>query len=296
MSRTKTIDPEKAEAAKVALVAAREEAQKAKDNHGLSIQKSIEKGGEIARQTFGADMLISDLSKVMGKMVCNSMSVTNVGLLVSDGYQPTEQEVTVALSGLCGINDETSKLKTSIMWIIGDTALLAERFEGGMDRVVAQAISEHGLVKHTVAQAISLSREFPYGHRIPGAPASHHLELKNYRSGIKVAGAYDEIVHDLRKSIEEGRCMSCGDLRERLSAVSTGNRKRREAEPNDKEFLYINEDSEVFRLTHVDKDICSSGKFLVINITDGEVLDANGRVHYTIPEFDPSKLNGSKLP
>jgi len=182
MSKQK-VDPE---AVKEALILARKTAEEAKANHGLSITRAVEKGEGLARQTFGSDQLTEYLGTAMREGVNGGIAVTSTGLTLADGYFPTEQEVSSAVSQLCKTKEETAKFITTLSWSIGDAALLSENFEGGIDRVVAQAISERGVTKFTVMQMVRVCRAFPYGQRIPGASITHHQE--SYRVNPQLGG------------------------------------------------------------------------------------------------------------
>lgn len=271
------------------LLAARKAAGvEARENHGLAVHRSIQKGDQIALKTFGVDLMITDLNKAIGRLINPSLSVTPIGLVAANEYCPTELEVTDTLTALTGISEENKKLQTTISWAIGDAALMAERFDGGVDRVVVQAIKERGVTKHTVRQAIRACREYPYEERIAGASISHHQEILNYRSGIKDKAKLRALLDELRESAKTDDLMSCHTLRERLSEISTTARNLRE-DHNRQTYLYISEDGEIRFSEVLHEEVCSKGSHLVINVTKLEKLGPEGEREYSIPQFQPEK-------
>jgi len=285
------------EAEAMAKEKAKADAAKLNEAHGLAIAKATQKGIAIARKAFGADGLTENLSTAMGKGVNKNISITSTGLSVAKGYSPTEAEVTEAIAGLCGINEETSKFKTTVTWAIGDAVILADAFEGGGDRVAAQAISERGISKHTVLQAAVVCREFAPEDRIANLSFTHHQELRNYRKGIKSKKGYEKLIEELRETAATDSAMSCAELRERLRSLSgkvtedeeddeKADKKESKSKKDEEIFFYVSDTGDVKWSNGLNRNACKSGEFLIISATDRTVLNEQGAIQFAVKELD----------
>lgn len=198
---------------------AKEDAKKQEAKHGEMIVAASQKGIKLAKAG-GASEMTENLSKLMAKGVNANIQVTETGLSLKKGAKITEVELTTAIAGLCGLSEETAKFRTIVGWNLGDAALLAEQFDGGVDRIVAQAIKERGISKHTVMQAIKLCREFPHEDRIAGLSVTHHQELMNYKGSIKDPKKFKAIVKELKDGATADVVPSCAELRTVLQEAS----------------------------------------------------------------------------
>lgn len=298
-------EAEKAAKAKAAeqAAAAKEKAKadEAKVNaaHGVAITKAAEKGIAIASRAFGATGLTENLDSALSKGVSKNISITSTGLTVKKGSTPTEIEITEALAGLCGINEETAKFRTTVTWAIGDAAILAEAIGGG-DRVVTQAIKERGVSKHTVMQAAAVCRDFLPEDRIGAVSFTHHQELRNYRKSIKNKKGYEKLIEELREQAKADEVMPCSELRERLQILAG---KKTEEEEDDKPakdkkaskeeeadlFFYVNDTGDVKWSHGFNAALCKEyGETgIVISATDKTTLTASGALDFNIKEAKP---------
>tara|TARA_R110000868_G_scaffold137858_1_gene351522 strand:- start:2300 stop:3406 length:1107 start_codon:yes stop_codon:yes gene_type:complete len=298
-ARKKAVDKAAAAALKekAAQAAVKAKADEAKVNaaHGVAISRAAEKGIAIASRAFGATGLTENLDSALSKGVSKNISITSTGLTVKKGSVPTEIEITEALAGLCGINEETAKFRTTVTWAIGDAALLAEAIGGG-DRVVTQAIKERGVSKHTVMQAAAVCRDFLPEDRIAAVSFTHHQELRNYRKSIKNKKGYEKLIEELREQAKADEVMPCSELRERLQILAGKKADEQEDEKPAKDkkskgdepnlFLYISDDGDVKYSRGFNAELCKryGVKGIIIDATDLTVLNDDGNLDYSIKE------------
>lgn len=263
--------------------------------HGIAVTKAIEQGLALANKSFGADVLTQSLGKAISS-VNPHLKVTDTGITPAKGYKPDELELSKIISGLLRTNDETQKFKTCLQWVIGDAAILTESLgEGGSDRVVAQAISERGMAKHTAMQAIAVCRDFAPEDRISGVSFTHHQELRNYRKSIKNKKGYAKLVEELREQAKADEVMSCAELRQRLQILAgkvdeekpkKDKKDKGEKDDGAHKFLYIDEDGNVTKSHGCRLDMVKSGKFICIDVDDDTVLNEHGAIYYSISDAE----------
>lgn len=275
--------------AKPADAPAASEPTKLDAKHGIAVVKAVEKGVAVATKTFGAEVLTHHLGQAIAK-INPKLKVTETGIIAAKGYQPDELELTEIVGGLLRTNDETTKFKTSLQWVIGDAAILTDSLaDGGSDRVVAQAISERGMAKHTVMQAIAVARDFAPEDRIGGVSFTHHQELRNYRSSIKNKKGLAKLVEELREQAKADEVMSCAELRQRLRILAgkvddekPEKEKKAKADGVDSdehEFFYIDEDLNFYRSTGLDRSMLGKDGVVIIDATDKTMLNPKGALH-----------------
>lgn len=282
---------------------AKEKADEAKINeaHGQLIAKATEKGLAIAEKGFGAAALIEGLGKAISKGVNEKLKADALGLVIEDGYEPTEKDITTLISATGGIGRQSAAFDRAVTWVLGDAAVLADRFEGGYDRVVAQAVEERGIAKHTARRAYVVAKAVPHAERIEGLTFTHYSEIVNYKGSIKAKKGLEKLMEELREGAKNGDLMSCAELRKRLQELA-GKAKpdpedgdegedgddSKDAKPkNAHGFLYISSDGEVFKHDTVFPYILKEGEHIVIDLNKMAVLKADGSVYYKIGEFDP---------
>lgn len=261
--------------------------------HGRQIALSVQKGSDLALKTFGSDILTGDLSKTISKVVSEHLSITELGMLVAEGHQVTEHEVTEALAGLCGISEEASKFKGVLTWAIGDAAMLANQIDGGSSRVLAQAIKERGVSKHTATCALAVCKTFPFSERMPGVSFTHHQEIHNRRKKIKSEKGLEALLKELREQGLKNEVMSCSELRARLKILCGEVDKEDEddGEKNEEpaltgKFYYIDENGNVTKSTGLNRELCMADTHIVIDVDQDCVLAKNGEPYFSIKEHE----------
>lgn len=291
-SETKLTKAQEKASAKAAEVAQK---QKEQVKYGELIVQATQKGVAMADAN-GADVLTDFLNKSVRKLVSEEVVITDTGMRVKHPEKVTELQLTTIISGLGSASERTKDFLDRLTWNLGDAGLLAEQFEGGVDRVVAQAISERGVTKHTTLQAIRRCKEWSYESRIKGAGPTIHSELMNYRGSV-TPQKFTAIVKEVRELAAKGECPSCSELRTALQEASGKKPKASKVSKNGSAheekactsaYLYITESGspeECFVHDDLSEMALEDDSITVIDLNSLSVLNKKGSPKHVLKEL-----------
>lgn len=228
-----------------------------------------------------SEIAVKESTAVVGHVLGPNFEVSEMGLQLTEGAEPTEQEYTEAVAFLAKNSEDLDRVKMSVIWNLGDLCLLAEQ-AGLLHQVVDNAVKVAGKSKHTVMQSIKLCRHFPREKRIPGFSATHHQEVMNYSGNFEdkpeildkvIENSFRdsgwEIITPDDRVISQKEAVSCAELRANLQEAC-GKKPKEEPKYGRTKFLYIDRtDPEcIYKSDDLNMEALDRDEFVVVSLED----------------------------
>lgn len=247
-----------------------------------------------------SEVVVKENAGIIAHVLGDKFQVSELGLQLTEGEEPTEQEITEAVAFLAKNSEDLDRVKMSIVWNLGDLLKIARNM-GILDAVLDQAIKTTGKSKHTCMQSLRLCDEFETGDRIQGFTATHHQELLNYRNNFEdkpkvleqileesFRGVGMEFVTKDGKELTLREPISVAQFRAKLQE-GCGKVKKTPLQYGRTKFLYIRRDDPelVYRSEELNEGVLERGQFVVVSLEDMSFREEGNEVGNQIFALSP---------